>query len=79
MHDARAAAAPLALRLNWATWFSNRFFGGKHINLLELESLTSLLRRVSREGIRARRLLVLVDSRVVLEAVSKGRVWVTRL
>ena len=39
----------------------------------ELESLISLLRRVTREGIRAQRLLVLVDSRVVLGAVSKGR------
>ena len=37
----------------------------KHISLLELESLISLLRRVTREGLRARRLLVLVDSRHV--------------
>ena len=38
-----------------------------------MESLISLLRRVTREGVRERRLLVLVDSRVVLGAVSKGR------
>ena len=62
----------LALKLNWATLFSYRLFKGKHINLLELESLISLLRRVTREGAQARRLLVLVDSRVVLGAVIKG-------
>ena len=48
-----------------------RFSKGKDINLLE--SLISLLRRITREVIRTRRLLVLVDSRVVLGAVSKGR------
>ena len=73
MHDARAAAAPRALKLNWTTLFSHQFFVGKHVNLLELESLVSLLRRITREGIRAIRLLVLVDSRVVSGAVSKGR------
>ena len=49
------------------------FLEGKHINLLELESLISLLKRVTREGVQARRLLVLVDSRVVFGAVSKVR------
>ena len=73
MHDGRGATAPLVLRLNWATLFSYRSSGGKHINLLELESLISLLGRVTREGIRARRLLVLVDTHVVLGAFSKGR------
>ena len=73
MHEARAAAAPLALELNWTTLFSYRFFAGKHINLLELESLISLPRRITREGTRARGHVVLVDSRVVLGAVSKGR------
>ena len=67
------AAAPLALKLKWTTLFSYRFLTGKHINLLELESLIVLLRRIAREGIPAQRLLVLVDSRVVLEAVSEGR------
>ena len=72
MHDVRAVAAPLALKLKWTTLFSHRFLAGKHINLLELESLICLLRRIARAGIRAKRLLVLVDSRVVLGAVSKG-------
>ena len=42
-------------------------------NFLELESLISLLRRVTREGIQARRLLVHVDSRTVLGAVLELR------
>ena len=43
VHDGRASAAPLALKLHRATMCSYRFFAGKHINLLELESLISLL------------------------------------
>ena len=54
MHDGRAAAAPMTMKLSWTTMFSH-------------------LKRITREGIRARQLLVLVDSRVVLGAVSKGR------
>ena len=69
LHDGRAAAATLAMKLNWTTMFSYRFFKGK--NLLELESLISFLRRITREGKRIRRLLVLVDSRVVLGASRK--------
>ena len=73
MHDGRAATVPIPMKLDWITMFSYRFSTGKHINLLELQSLISLLRRITRQGIRARRLLVLVDSRVILGAVSKGR------
>ena len=79
MNDGRAAAAPLALEVDWDSLFSHLFFfKGKHINHLELESLISLLRRVTREGTRAQRLLVLVESRVVLGAVSKGAVGLTK-
>ena len=75
MHDGRAVAAPLALKLNWVTMFSYRFFKGKHINPLELESLISLLRRITREGTKARRLLVLADSRVFFwEPSQKGQI-----
>ena len=73
MHDGRAVAAPIASKLNGTTMFYCRFFKGKHINFLELESLISLHRRVTLESVRARQLLVLVDSRVVSGAVSKGR------
>ena len=61
------------MKLSWTALCSYRFVTSKHINLLELESLISLLRRIRREGIRTRRILVFVDSRVVLGAVSKGR------
>ena len=61
MHDGRAAVAPLAMKFYWTTTFSHRFSKGKHINLVELESLIGLLRRVTREGVRAGWLLVLVD------------------
>ena len=64
MYGVRAAAAPPAMELNWTTMFSYRFIKGKHI---------SLRRRITRQGTRRRRLLVLVDSRVVFGAVSKGR------
>ena len=47
MHDGRAVDTPLALKLDWGTMCSPLFFSGKHINLLELESLISLLRRVT--------------------------------
>ena len=72
MHDTRAAAAPLALKLTWTTLFSCHFLGGKHINLLELESLISLLKRKTRERIQARRLLVLMDSRKRTIELTEG-------
>ena len=63
--------------LLWS-WIGSRCFHtafalDKHIILLDVETLIILLRRVTREGIRAQRLLVLADTRVVLGAVSKGR------
>ena len=68
--DGRAAAAPLALQLV-GHFVYTLVREGKHINLLE--SLISLLRRVAREAVCGWRLLVVVDSRVVLGAVSEGR------
>ena len=52
VNDVRAAAAPLALWSKWTTLFSCRFFTGKRINPVELESFISLFRRITREGIR---------------------------
>ena len=43
-----------ALELDWVTMFSNWFCSGKHISILELESLISLLSRVTREGVPPR-------------------------
>ena len=51
-----AAAAPPALELHGITMFSYRFCSAKHINLLDMESLISLFRCVTREGMRAQRL-----------------------
>ena len=68
MRDGRAAAAPISMTLSWTTMLSYRFSKDKHINLLELKRLISLLRRITREGVRARLVLALVDSRVVLGA-----------
>ena len=62
MHDVRAAAAPLALQLKWITFFSNRFFAGKHINLLQLESL------ISRSGIREKTTLGTCGRRFFLKS-----------
>ena len=73
MHDGRGAAAPIALELDWVTMLSYRACSAKHINFLEIDSLISLIRRVTSERVRAQRLSVLVVSRVVLGAVSKVR------
>ena len=47
-------------------------FERKHINPWELENLNSFLRRVRRARIQARRLLLLVDSRMALGTASTG-------
>ena len=73
IYTGRATAATLAWELSRATMISHRIFEAMHINLLDVESPMSLLRRVLRGGIRRKRLLVLVDSRVVLGGVSKPR------
>ena len=73
MHDGRAAAAPLAMKSNWTTMFSYRFSQGQAHEPPGTGELDQLLRRITREGVRARRLLVPVDSRVVSSAVSKRR------
>ena len=66
MHDARAAAAPLARELNWILLFSYRFCSAQSTHI---ESLISFLSRVTREGVRAQRFVVLVDAPVVLGVV----------
>ena len=53
--------------------FSFRFKFKKHINLLELEAVLALLRRLACDGVRDARILILVDSRVALGALAKGR------
>ena len=45
----------------------------KHIHLLDLESPISFFKELASGGMQAHRLLVLVNSRVALVSVSKGR------
>jgi len=73
LRDARAFAAPLACRLDWKILYGYRFKYRKHINLLELEALLTLMKHLVNRGIRDARVLVLVDSRVLLGALAKGR------
>ena len=53
--------------------FSYRFLYPQHINHLELEALVSLIRGLEDRGLGNRRVLCLVDIRVVLGSVCKGR------
>ena len=71
--DLRAAVAGLVVDLPWVESFSYRFRHPQHINLLELEALISLIRGPVGRGLGNRRVLCLVDSRVVLGSASKGR------
>ena len=71
--DSRAAVAGLVVDLPWVEGFSYRFRHPQHINLLELEALMSLIREPVDRGLGNRRVLCLVDSRVVLGSVCKGR------
>ena len=73
LRDSRAYAFFLTVELPWEEVFSYRFRIPRHINLLELEVLISLVQRLVDRGVVRIRLLVLVDSRVVHGAVSKGR------
>ena len=73
MMDSRGFAAPLACRLSWKVLFGYRFRHPKHINLLELAALLTLARHLMAHGVRDTRVLVLVDSRVLLGAIVKGR------
>ena len=79
MHDVRAAAAPLSLKLKLTTLFSWWFFGGKHVNLLELGSLISLLRRITREGIRGKAALGTCEFARGLGSRVKGTLELTKI
>ena len=59
--------------LPWVESFSYRLRYPQHINLLELEALISHIRGLVDRGFGNRRVLCLVDSRVVLGSVCKWR------
>jgi hypothetical protein len=71
--DRRAAAAAFCVRQHWGVYFGYKFRRSRHINILEMEALASLLRRLKGEKTRGRRNLVFLDSRVCVGAVAKGR------
>ena len=71
--DSRAAVAGLLVYLPWVESFSYRFRHPQHVNFLEVETLTSLIRGPVDRGVGNRRVLCLVDSRVVLGSVCKCR------
>ena len=52
---------------------SYRFPTPRHIDVLELEALISLVQRLAEFGTSRVRLLVIVDRRMVVGAASKGR------
>ena len=56
----------------WTTCWEYRFRVPKHIILLEAEALVRLVRRLVGTGMRSRRVLVAVDSRVSMTALAKG-------
>ena len=66
MHDGRAAAAPLAEM--GPDVFISILQRAKHTHT-HIESLISFSSRVTREGVRAQRFMVLVDAPVVLGVV----------
>ena len=73
IRDSRAAVDGLLVDLLGVESFSYRFRHPQHMNLLELEALISLIRELVDRGLGNRRVLCLVDSRVVLGSVCKGR------
>ena len=73
LRDSRAVVAGLVVYLPWVESFSYRFRYRQHINLLEFEALISLIRGLVDRGLGSRRVLCLVDSRVVFGSVCKGR------
>ena len=73
LRDSRAAVAGLVVDVPWVESFSYRVRYPQQINLLELEALISLIRRLVDRGLGNRHVLCLVDSRVVLGSVCKGR------
>jgi len=73
MQDVRALTANVTCALDWSVVFSRGFDFKDHINVLELEAVIMLVKRLSLEGWHHSRVLVAVDSRVVVGAIAKGR------
>lgn len=72
LRDQRAAVAMLSVALPWQVSFSYPFRRQSHINILEAEALVSLTRRLAKAGLRHRRIVVLLDSSVLVGAASSA-------
>jgi len=73
LRDVRALSANVTCALDWSVVFSRAFIYPDHINVLELEAVILLIKRLSIDGWHHCRVLVAIDSRVVVGAIAKGR------
>ena len=74
LRDSRAALAAKTIPFEWEPVFSYCFKKRQHINVLEVEAVCSLVKRLGRaRGGQRLRYTILVDSKVALGAIAKGR------
>eukprot|EP00971_Amphidinium_carterae_P350476 6491567-Amphidinium_carterae.2 len=73
LKDFRERAGQILGRAPWRVLFFFQFRTSDHINVLELRALIRLVFRISSWKIRKARILVGLDSKVVIGAASKGR------
>ena len=68
-----AHSALLSMPLSWKTCLRHVFRFANHINVLEAQAVLLWLKRIVKQNISGKRILVLIDSAVVKGAVTKGR------
>eukprot|EP00971_Amphidinium_carterae_P325960 6456538-Amphidinium_carterae.2 len=73
LKDFREQAGHLLGRAPWKVLFFFQFRTSDHINVLELRALIRLVYRIASWKIRRARVLIGLDSKVVIGAASKGR------
>ena len=77
--DLREQVGAVCDALSWTPTFVHEGARGEHINLNELRGVRTAIRRLLRQGIRRRRVLLVCDSLVASFAVAKGRATSPRL
>lgn len=77
--DQRAAVATMAVNVAWQLCSSHYFSHPAHINMYEGEAFVSVAERLARQGLRRSRVVILLDSAVLLGAASEGRSSAKRL
>eukprot|EP00971_Amphidinium_carterae_P341681 6480620-Amphidinium_carterae.1 len=73
LKDCRQDAGRLLGRAPWKVAFYFTFKCHEHINILELRALVRLVQRIQSQGLRRVRILVGLDSKVVIGAATRGR------